>query len=539
MAADYRKFTTPIFEIEIGDPEWQRRVKLPHHILRLVSKIEITENMMVDDHLEPTMMNIVFIEGSREPASPDYKAGTSGLYKIPISDNKSDSAVSGSMTNRSGILTDLRFSGSSGITWLTEKEKRTGKVDNKIQKNVDGKNVTRKFKTEPSAPMFLFQQRNLVKVTWGYAEDPKSRRSIMLGITSIASNFPESGMPTTTITCSSSTVSLNQIASKNGKPFAKRITVNKNGTSLYVFEDMKCEDLLQDLVKKTGMRAIVSKNFLNNTVDKDKPKILVAGESPHQFFVRLAKASGCYYEILPHPETGQDTLFFISKNDMESRTLFKDRELLNWKGPGSIIKSINVSADFSGLIGAAEKGLTENGEAQSQDEIVSIELLKNSKSSETGRKQELVPAEPTTANPHPSTKKFADKVLDGEISGVVNYSPAQSAERLNHLAQAKTDSENKLVMISFSTVGYAKLMPGVMEITGIGVRYSGKYRIISVTHTIDSSGYSTRCEGNSAFLASGGVKVPEVKEMQDPNDPTEDIQLLTPHGQYVATKNGR
>lgn len=539
MAADYRKFMTPIFEIEIGDPNWNRRVKLPDHILRLVSKIEISENMMVDDNHQPSMMTIVFIEGSREPASPDYKMGTAGLYQIPVSGDKVDMAIAGSLTNRSGVITDLRFSGNSGITFLTEEEKKTGKVDNKSQKNVQGKNVTRKIKSEPSAPMFLFQQRNLVKVTWGYAEDPKNMRSMMLGITAIASSFPESGMPTTTITCSSSTVSLNQIASKDGKIFAKRIPVNKNGTSLYIFEDLKTEDLLQDLAKKTGMKAVISKNLLSNTVDKDKPKMLVAGESPHQFFMRLAKASGCYYEILPNPKTGVDTLYFISKKDMESRTIFKDRELLNWKGQGSILRSVSISADFSGLIGASEKGVDQTGENQSQDSYVGIQLMVNPKSSETNRKQELIPADPTKTNPHPTTANFAENILDNNVSGTVNYSPANSSERLDNISQARTEEQNRLVMISFSTVGYTKLMPGVVEINGIGVRYSGKYRLINVTHTIDASGYITKCEGNSSFLGAGGVKVPEVPSMQDPEDPLVDSQLFTPLGQYLNTKNGR
>jgi hypothetical protein len=47
-----------------------------------------------------------------------------------------------------------------------------------------------------------------------------------------------------------------------------------------------------------------------------------------------------------------------------------------------------------------------------------------------------------------------------------------------------------------------------MEITGIGVRYSGKYRIISVTHTLDSNGYNSKCSGNSQMLAAGGVVIP-------------------------------
>lgn len=518
MAADYRKFKTPFYEIEVGDPSWKRKVKLPHHILRLVDKVEIVENMMVDDHQQPTEMTISFIEGSREPASPDYKMGTSGLYQIPIEGDTVDMDISGSLTNRSGVITDLRFSGSSGITFLTEQEKKTGKVDNALQKNVIGKNTTRKYKSENSAPMFLFQQRNKVKVTWGYLEAPELKRSMMLSITAISTNFPESGMPTTTIKCTSSVDQFNQIAAKRGIPFAKKIKVDKDGAALYIFEDLKTDELIQDMAKKTGMRSIISKNLLNNTVDKDKQKMLVAGESPHQFFLRLAQASGCYYEILPDPKTGIETIYFISKKDMESGLIVKDKELLNWKGPGSILKSVNVSADFSGLLGNSQKGITKDGETQDQDTMLSEQLLVNSKSSETNKKQEFIPADPVRTNANPAVKGFVETILENQYTGTVNYCPADSTQKLENTAQAQSDANSRLVYINFNTIGHPKFMPGVMEITGIGVRYSGKYRVINVTHIIDSNGYSTSCQGMSSFLGSGGVKVPELQQAKDSDE---------------------
>lgn len=538
MAADYTKFKTPFYEIEVGDPNWGRRVKLPHHILRLVSKVEIIENMMVDNHQEPSQIIITFIEGSREPASPDYKMGTSGLYQIPNDGNTVDTDIAGSLTNRAGIITDLRFSGNNGITFLTNDEKKAGKIDNKLQKNVEGKDTTREYKGEKSSPMFLFQQRNLVKVTWGYIEDDKSVRSKMLSIMNIATNFPESGMPTTTITCTSSTIPLNQIATKNGKIFAKKEKVDKNGNSIWVFRDSKTEDLLQDIAKKVGMKTVISKNLINSTVDKDKPKMMVAGETPHQFFMRLAQASGCYYEIIPDPKSGQDVLYFIAKKDMHSRSIVTDKELLTWKGAGSILKSVNVSVDFSGLIGNQQKGLTPEGEKQSQDIKVSEKVFVNAKSPETNKKQELVPASPVGSNPHKTAENFHKNLFEEKTTGVVNYNPAQSTEKLEDTAHNKSDEQSRLVMISFTSIGYTKLMPGVMEISGIGVRYSGKYRIMNVTHTLDTAGYVTVCNGMSSFLGAGGVKVPDIKVQQEQDKLVDERLFNDTLGQYKKLQGG-
>lgn len=514
MAADYRAFKTPFFEIEISDPSGKSKVRLPDFLLRLVSRIEIQENLMCGEYTDPSVMTIEFVEGSREPASPNYKLGTDGLYKLPIDGDETDSQIAGSLTNRAGILTDLRFSGNNGITFLTDEEKRTGKVDNNLQTSIDGNQVTRTFKEDKKPPKFLFQQRNKIKVTWGYLESPDMRRSVTLPIMMLATNFPESGMPTTTITCQSMAVQLDQMTGKNGKGFSEKITVEKNGHTSYVFKDKTTEQVVKEIATKAGMKFIVSQNLLNSIVDKDKQKVLMAGESIHQFLYKLARLSGAYYEILPDKD-GNETLYFISKQDMESSPIVKDAELLNWKGPGSILKSVNVSADFTALIGNAQKSVDENGNVQSVDNKVPERLLKNPKSSETNRPAEFNPSDPTSSNQSPTAVNTSNNVLGGGHTGSVEVSPSKSAERNNDTSQAVADEKSRTVKIDFTVVGHPKFSPGVMEITGIGVRYSGKYRVINVTHKLDSSGYITTCSGLSSFLASGGVKVQKIEKATD------------------------
>lgn len=526
MARDYRKFKTPFYEIEIGDPSWNRTIKLPHHILRLVEKVEIVENMMVDHNQTPSIMHITFVEGSREPASPDYKLGTSGLYQIPIEGNKVDMDISGSLTNRPGVITDLRFSGAHGITFLTEYEKKTGKLDNRIQKNVEGKNTTRKYKSEPSAPEFLFQQRNKVKVTWGYLESPELKRSVMLSIVAIQTEFPETGMPKTTITCGSTFDILNQVAPKDSIPVGIVEKVDTSGNKTIIFKDLDTDVVLRDICKKSGMACIISKNLPNSKSDKDKQKIMVAGESFSEFLVKLARKSGAYHEIKPNPETGIDTIFFIKKEDFEKRTILKDRELLHWKGPGSILKNVSIGADFSGLMGNTQKGVDSNGDPQSHQTMVPVQMLTKYPSSETGKNPGLIDADPSNSgNPNPAAKGIQEHIYNGNSSAVVEVSPKEAKENYIDTANTRAGTNSRLVQLTFTTIGYPKLMPGVMEVTGIGVRYSGKYKIISVTHTIDNNGYISTCQGSSEFLNSGGVKIPDAPEGKEVDDSVK-VQLL-------------
>src|SRR6266478_6602950 len=189
----YSKFKTPFYEIQVSDSTGKRKVELPHHILRLVEKVEVFETFQTSENKEFGTLTVHFIEGSREPANKDVSIGTEGLYSVPLEKDNSDLDISGSLTNRTGIITDLRFSGNSGITFLIDEEKRSGKVDNTAQKNVINQKTIRQHNRESSAPLFLFQERNQIKVTWGYKEDPQTVRSFIGHIIMVQTDFPESG----------------------------------------------------------------------------------------------------------------------------------------------------------------------------------------------------------------------------------------------------------------------------------------------------------------------------------------------------------
>lgn len=522
MSVDYRNFKTPYFEIEIGDSTGKKLVNLPHHILRLVTKVEIFESGL---NIDEGLITISFVEGSREPALVDSQAGTEGLYNIPMTGNSTDMQISGSISNRVGSVLDLRFSGDNGITFLTETERKQGKVDNRVQVSVQGKQVTRKHKVEQSRPTFLFQERNQVKVTWGYKEDLSTRRSIRGYILTLNQTFPEDGNPTTTITCRTTKGPANQIAPSTPVTFGRRIKTGK-GNSIVTFEDLHTDKLIREICAKAGIPCIVSQNLPAPIVDKDKQKIWLAGQSFTEFMTELARRHNCHFEFIPDPKTGVDTIVFIKRTDFESKLVLQDPNLLTYKAPGSILKSVKINADFTAFPGNQQGTVTKTAEVSSHN-VDNPEVQVRQFEDSTGKSEEFTALDPIQSNPVQGLKSVINNVAGGKYTGTFDNNPSEAQVASPDVAQIRTDETWRNIQVDFDTIGYTKIIPGVIELKNIGVRYSGKYRIISVNHIIDSSGYVTQVKASSMSLPSGGVKIQETEKTTTPPEQV-DTQLFKP-----------
>lgn len=100
--------------------------------------------------------------------------------------------------------------------------------------------------------------------------------------------------------------------------------------------------------------------------------------------------------------------------------------------------------------------------------------------------------------------------------GQVDIHPSTSADKHEATSLATTNINNRNIVLEFTTLGYTKFSPGVIEFRNIGVRYSGKYRLQTVTHTLDGSGYVTKGTAVSFALAAGGVTLQEAPKVPDP-----------------------
>jgi len=519
MSLDYRKFKTPYFEISVGDSKGTRMVNLPHHIIRLIKRVEIIETW--EDNAFNTV-HITFVEGSREPASADASRGTDGLYKIASYDTgQTDMNLSGSLTNRTGIITDLRFSGSAGISFVTGSEKRNNAIDTSLQKNVINDQTTRAYEREESRPRFLFQERNQVKVTWGYKEDPSSRRSIRTYIMVVAVRYPESGQVETTVTCQDTGAALDQITTSKGVPFGTRITTPK-GSSITEFKDSTTEELIRNIATRLKIPAVVSKNLPVPTLDENHQKVWLAEESFQQFMTRLAKHNNCYFKVVPDKESGIDTLYFVKKSDFE-KSILVNRQLLTYKAPNSIIKNASIRVDFGIDQGTTVNGINSNGKNESakvEDTKESVVLFRDS-----GKQPQFTDRDPTSPTNPISAAQGAAELTGGAATGKFIMTPESNPKNKESFANWIEEGAARVIQLDLTTIGFTRLTPGTIDVAGLGVRYSGKYRVMTATHIISADSYETRCQATSMTVGAGGLVSPAALVQEDNTDDNEQVTI--------------
>lgn len=506
---DYRNFRTPYFKVEIGDSEGKNFIELPSFVYRLIEKVEIQETFVVGGKNDSSTITLTFVESG----APSHLSGLNTTYKP-------------------GMLTDLTF-GEKKITFLTEAEVASTPSTSKVR-TVNGKEIVETYKTQPKRPAFLLQERNAVRVTWGYKQNNVDKvRSSMMSITIVATNYAENGTVKTTVTCGSGLIPFENIAPTKGKPFAK-VERSTKGNSIVVFEEPEVPTLIKDICSKSGMDCVVSENLPTHIIGSGKQVIWAGGENFNQFIKRLAEKHDAYYTIEKNPKTGVDTLFFVSKEDFEARTVISDPVLLHYKAPGSIIKSIDIKADFGAFINVTKAGVDKEGKPVSTTSQVETRVF-NVPGGNTP--QVRVDADPVSDNnPNKAVKGLQESVLDGKSTGLLHNTPNEDVGSNQVHAQAMSDDKSRIINIDFTTIGYTGLTPGVVEIKGIGLRYSGKYRLQSVIHTIDSNGYTTKCSGVSSWLSAGGVQIPDASKGQEKEAKLVDVGLFTPRDQIDKFK---
>ena len=537
---DYRRFKTPFYEITISDPNGKRKIKLPHHILRLISRVDIQRTISGFD-----IINLEIIEGSREPASQDPSAGTSGLYNL-------DSNIGGSITNRTGAVTNLRFSGNNGITFFNEFERNQGAIDRRVQKNIDGNKTTRAHPEEPKTPIFLFQERNLITIRWGYREDPSLVSTASGRIVMFTTDYPDTGPIKSKIVASSTEIFLDQITATKGKTFGEVVTTGA-GNKILGVKDKATDVMLKEICDASGIDCIISPNLPAATLEKDRAKVLMAGQSFKQFLDALALESNCYYKMIPN-EDGKETLIFIKKSDYEKEVAFKNTELFTYKSPGSIIKSISIKADFSGFERTSQVGSDENGDSKEVTTEVGLFSVHNTELG--GKREQIYSQDPRDISPikslleviNPKAKNFTSVdqqnftsvygAASDNYSSKVEITPNESNDSdYSDAAAADNEMEKRILTLDMTLIGFPILPPGVIEIKGLGARYNGKYRIQTLQHIIDDAGYFTKVVATSFATAFGGTRHPDLpKGIEIPNQ--EEVSLfkaanVTPDGKKV------
>lgn len=512
--AIYNNFRTPFFKLAVATNNKNNFIELPIQITKLVQSIELQEHSGGCARFSQLVIKLA--EGSREPyirnsSTPDYDSN--GFE----------------FSNNTGMLVDLQFTGSGiGIENLLDisigstasslsSALNAASLTNATTSVTEQENTGESALSLPIAPTqgtgaFLFSPRHLVKLTWGYIEDEKSVRNWVGSIIIVRSQFPSAGQPVTEITVHGAGSTFDQITPRSGKSF-----------SVSTFAEKSIKEIVQEVCASAGYLLIISEDLgPSGEADTGKPIVWPAGWSLQQFFSRLASQSNCVYRTFYSPSTAKPVVQFIKRTEWY-KYVFIPEKLFTYKGPQSILKSVDVKIDYGNNTSTYKKQITEDGKsianksnAKEETVILEGENLPNNN-----------PEESNTADT--AGTGIVEAVPNGKVAGNVEYVPDGTTAKVKANADASTGCPTSgNVMLEFSCLGYTKLTNVTIPIRGIGVRYSGNYTIQSITHTIDSSGYSCKGVAQKAGVGSGesSSSVPEITNISSQGSSSDEVTKI-------------
>ncbi|MGD8592776.1 MAG: hypothetical protein PVF82_08085 [Gammaproteobacteria bacterium] len=286
-----------------------------------------------------------------------------------------------------------------------------------------------------------FQEGKNVKIEMGYVGN--MRQMIEGKITSVTTNFPQSGMPTVAI---------------NGQSNNDRLTRERRREP---FTKSTASDIALEIADQVG---------LNAEVDTTDIEYSYRGNNDNSLMDILKDiASRIGYEVY----VKGDTLYFVEPGNRSNPSPALE---LEW---GRDLQSFKPKLKTHGL----------------HTEVT----VRASQTSQGGGKQPLV----GTAKAGDERGKLGDKTASQYIEENLAKSSflhrehnITSQEEAKEMALAKLEeSSMNYITGSGSCIGTIELEPRiVIKINNVGSRFSGKYYVTQVTHTIDGSGYRSDFE---------------------------------------------
>lgn len=519
MQTDYREFKTPYFKIEIAAASSSTYVELPEHVHRLVKKIEIMETKQAECDYSQQVL-ITMIEGSREPSAQTDEAALLQLYSL--------GASGGALTNKVGLVTDLRFTNKgTGLTALNAAnvDKAVAFLKQFSEDSETSTKIINNVNIPKEDPKYLFQEFNKVRLTWGYLEDPSSARVLKTVVYAWQTEFPEAGQPETTITCLGFDAVLTQMAYSKAITLkdlkVNNISVDPNtGTKSEEYKGLKTKEALEYLCEKFGITPYISDKIDVNT---DVPRVIPAGMSLDTFFHQVARETQCYYHIFIDPFTDKVSMIFVPKQEYDKQVAL-NTNLFAYKQPGSIIKSISIRADFSGFFGAYKGNYKSNGESVTavSDNGVNVTVLFD-------KKVEAVPDPASNPNALENAKKGKETYGTSTQKAEINPNASNSDYANKGSIKDAFCAKNRLIFMELTCLGFTKIFPPmVIQVSNIGSRYSGQYKIEAVTHTIDESGYICRITAKTHQITGAGYQNPNATKGKEAEPEKHKSQLLQP-----------
>lgn len=491
---DYEKYKTPFYKIRVAPASSSNYIDLPDAIARLIKKVEIVETQ--ESCIYNHQITIVLAEGSRDPYAYTADAADPNVYSL--------GEMGGALTNKSGLIPDLRYSsGGVGITAVSPAN--AAKALAGLQAGITDDITIYSADVAAKSPTYLFQEFNKIEITWGYLENPLTQRTIRSIIYVWQTEFPEAGQPETTITCLGANALYNQLA------FAKNIDLGKTDLSKTVidpatgeiaqdFQGLATNEVIELICDKIGIKHYISDKIEPKYLPEGKTRKLAKGKNIDSFFSELARETQCHYIAFIDHKTDDFSIIFVPKQEYDKQIGVGQDYLFAYKTPNSILKSLTVRADFSGFFGAYNGAQKSNGKTT---EVIS----------ESGEVVVVAFDNTGIANPSPAsgqnklniaqnaTTAFSNLVQQADVNpNAVN--PAYAEQKTIKDAYC---AKNRIVAIEFTCLGFPRLAPPqTVKFSNIGDRYSGRYHLLTVTHTLDENGYMCKGSATNYRLGAGG-----------------------------------
>ncbi len=313
------------------------------------------------------------------------------------------------------------------------------------------------FKHSDSAELMI---GNMVRIELGYVN--RTRQVIHGPITSVSPRFSESGALTVSI---SGKDSLEFLKARKPKAGEKVKWVKKTDT-----------DIARDIARRNHLDFVGEKSPVTYDVVYQK------NLDDAQFLLQRARRIDFECFVLVGSKAGRNTLYFRPPQDGRDGKTARIYEL-EW---GRSLRSFSPTLSSDRQVA---KVTVRGWDAREKKAIVGVATDKD-----------LPPSakQNATSGPKLAAKKFADR------ENLIVDKPVSSEREARDLAVSiLRERATRFGTGNGSTIGIPELQPDDnIDLKGLGDRFSGRYRVRKVTHSIGESGYTTEFTVESMYSGS-------------------------------------
>jgi hypothetical protein len=470
------------YRMKISSPDGNQSAELTEELLRLVTNVIISESSYSDDTQVYPTLTITLNEASWLPEDNSF--------------NTLNPSIRGQFTNRPGSILDIRFDSEKGFTYVSKEEMESGTTrSSRTQSNV----------TQPV--VFLFGGNNKLEIEWGLLS-PRISRKRTFTITTINVSGGGSGHGTVSITALDGMQQAQKIQLSQGKVFANPATKQPNTLKQVLFQVTRILDydlefdgkLVTEFPPFTDVYVPNRTEIGGDTAPPDPkhPIVLTRHTKLHDFVSNLANEYSSAYEYDNDPKTGRTKLIFTPKGikygTVNYTFTYKDPKggMLTYK-IDSVEGMFNPTASTSGVVdGEAQEDVT------SAEQLV-VQNTKQTTQESNSDKTNESPKVPAARDPKAIER--INQAIPGLISvGSSVTHPSNERQALEQHSSSMYDKNKFVSMITVTHLGNPNYRPGLAKINNIGLRYSTYYRMFTVQHTLNNSGYICTFNGKSQFI---------------------------------------